>query len=902
MVKLSNKKLILYTVIFSSLVVLITIIYNSIEKRQKLLSSSYFAIVPKDASLIINFSNFENIKKIFLNENIFRTSQLFENTVKLIKSIDTLAQKNSTLGSLINKNQITISFHNLLTEKNIPLIIIKTNTSKINKILDHISKDLPIPTADKYQNVNIYSFELEGKTYYFIVYKNFIVISQTPLLLEEVIRQEKFIFDNHLNDIIEKIGYSSNLIIVNHENVKNSLSEVLSQSFLNRVNFYDNFAKWSVYKIQFNSNNIILDGISFKDEIKKVQYLRLLENQKPKKLDILKFLPEKTAEFCSFNISSISDYLTNYEKYLDAQNITAIYINDLNEFKNTFKTDLYQKISNVWDGNFTVFKLKFNEYDSVFRYFVMLKTSKPKDFFDFIADINKNSGQNSFIISKKINNENISIYKIPEKANFLRILFGKLYNIPQDLNYAIIYGKFVYFSSSAENLEKIFSYLKESKTLENTPVAAFFDDFVIENNILYFSNNLLHKKTIASSFNRRITKIIYQEFQKFSKYNYLIAQIRTDKDLFLTNIVINNDPKASQFGISIWEKPLKNTISISPVIAYNHLTHEKNLIIIDDSNYIYRFDKKGNLIWAKKIKEPITSKIYEVDFYNNQKYQVFFSTLNYLITIDVTGKEVLERIKQLPEPSPIGASLLDYEENKNYRIFVTLKDKILLYNSKLEPVKEWSSPPTTTDFCSKVFHFSYKTKDYLVFASLSNVFITDRKGNIRIKVNKSFQFPNKINFYFQPQTQQQQAHFLTTDAAGKIVRIFLNGNVDIKELKTLSANHKFLAADLDKDKNLEYIFAEQNTLYVYNYKGQQIFNYTFNNDISYGPTHLDFGSYSLLGLSVKDDKRIYFFNSKGKLIEDKIIEATGPFVVWKDGKNFILTTSQKNFLINYFFE
>src|SRR5690606_8602915 len=109
---------------------------------------------------------------------------------------------------------------------------------------------------------------------------------------------------------------------------------------------------------------------------------------------------------------------------------------------------------------------------------------------------------------------------------------------------------------------------------------------------------------------------------------------------------------------------------MQPYGFVNHNTKENELIIQDEANILYLINAKGTILWKKQLNEKITSPIYMVDAVKNKKYQMLFSTKHHIHLIDRNGKYLNNYPAKLPAEATSPLSLLDYDNDKDYRLFI----------------------------------------------------------------------------------------------------------------------------------------------------------------------------------------------------------------------------------------
>lgn len=154
----------------------------------------------------------------------------------------------------------------------------------------------------------------------------------------------------------------------------------------------------------------------------------------------------------------------------------------------------------------------------------------------------------------------------------------------------------------------------------------------------------------------------------------------------------------------------------------------------DKLNQVYLINSTGNLIWKKKISEAVRSEIYTVDIFKNGKFQLLFNTDNYLHLIDRNGNYVQGFPVKLPAKATSNLTLLDYDNNKDYRLFLACADRHI-YNFNLYGIKTEGFVPVKTDAEVKlpISYVKVGSSDYLITADVAGkIYVFSRKGMGRI--------------------------------------------------------------------------------------------------------------------------------------------------------------------------
>ncbi|MBI3519541.1 MAG: hypothetical protein HY062_09330, partial [Bacteroidetes bacterium] len=264
------------------------------------------------------------------------------------------------------------------------------------------------------------------------------------------------------------------------------------------------------------------------------------------------------------------------------------------------------------------------------------------------------------------------------------------------------------------------------------------DNLSLDCNYLYYENAELMK---AHNLNSIITA--EELWLSENAMSHLSVTAKNYKNTIQVRInATHAQPKTdanSMLG-ALWTFKADSVITSPAHLFTNHLTQENELCFQDENNQVYLINSTGNLIWKKKINEAVQSDIYTVDIFKNGKFQMLFNTKNYLHLIDRNGNEVQGFPVKLPARVTSDITLLDYEGNKDYRLFLACADK-RIYNFNLYGVKTEGFVPVKTD-AEVVLPMNYMrvgASDYLITADVEGkIYAFSRKGEGRID------FKNKV--------------------------------------------------------------------------------------------------------------------------------------------------------------
>tara|TARA_B100001175_G_C19511718_1_gene644346 strand:+ start:2958 stop:4826 length:1869 start_codon:yes stop_codon:yes gene_type:complete len=443
---------------------------------------------------------------------------------------------------------------------------------------------------------------------------------------------------------------------------------------------------------------------------------------------------------------------------------------------------------------------------------------------------------------KKINQTNtnfsIALDSIRTK-DFFKKVFKNQVNITD--------GNLILNIDASNNLIYINGVVDNYSLNSNTNYKKFNIEEIIDNEEkLYFDfkNDLFDDYDIIST----------NQEDKFDFFNldsyqevidlYKIFQFKEGSNLASINGIISNyknDSKNSEIELK-FETSISNEIILGPLIVKNHNNNKNEIIVQDFKNTIYLINDNGQIEWTKKINEKIIDEVKQIDSYKNGRLQYVFATPNSLHMIDRKGRDVGKFPLKFNDPITTPVSVFDYDNNKNYRLLITQNNELFMFDSKGNRVRGFDYNKKSK-IITKPEHFRISNKDIIAFKTSDNLTILNRRGKVRIRLNKDYNYSNDKIF-------QYQNSLITTTVSNEIIKIDMNGNTklessmsfngkytsDKKTIYTLQKNilsnsKKNIEIQFGKYENFSVISDKKNTL-INLFDSQNNKLYLFDNEIN----------------------------------------------------------------------
>ncbi len=422
--------------------------------------------------------------------------------------------------------------------------------------------------------------------------------------------------------------------------------------------------------------------------------------------------------------------------------------------------------------------------------------------------------------------------------------------------YAAFFDNFMITGSSYATISRFLYDNLLNKTLANDLLYREFESTLPSRSGYYFyciPSRIID--FLALFINEDLVNALRSNRNSLNKIQAIGYQLASSNDMIYNSISVGFREKEREESTTEWETLLDTLAAIKPFFFTNHTTGAKEIFIQDLNNNTYLINTAGRVLWKVPVRERITGTVYMVDYFRNGKYQLLFSGKNFLHILDRNGNYVERYPVKLRSPSTNSLALFDYDNNRNYRLFLAGEDKqIYSYDIEGNTVKGWKSFKTAGIVQTDISYFRISGKDYLVASDESSVYFLDRTGSRRLNLKDPVTRAKGSAMRLNPGSDPS---IVCSAPDGMVQHIYFDGSVKKFALKTLTIDHSFEFFDVDADGFGEYIFIDNGILYLYDHDRSEIFSRNFETDEAGGPISFIFSS---------SDRKIGVYDSKKKLI------------------------------------
>jgi hypothetical protein len=902
---------------------LIIIIGFFIIQKKSFTVSNPIKAIPSDAIVICKINNYHQLANSLTDQNKMWNELCTLPSIKKltynILLLDSISKTNTDLSEIILNSTSYISQHNIGGRRTEFLFIISLhkdrNLKNIVSLLSGISKQDLDKTERKYEGKSIFTYKIindqEEQVYYLSLIDGNIIISKSVILIEKSIRQfslaKSLLDEPEFDQIFATTGKNKDAnIYLNLGKISGLVVSYASLDFQNKIENYKSFGGWSELDLNVTTNKIILNGFLITPPENEL-FVNIFDASKPVKLTCDQVLPSTVSAFISFGINDISLVRQSFQKYLGTIGKKSLYEKRLHELEDLYGFNPDELFKSMIEKEITVAEIQSDISSDKPNTIVIIKcksgNQSRKQLDEISKKVAKQKGIEPQTLISKYTFDDQSHFEIMDfpVENITGLVFGGLFKL-EGKTYFTQIGNYILFAESKEVLSYIISNSILNKTLATSEIYKNFSENIDEKSHLLFYTDLSRSSKVFSDYlEKKIIKTWNNNSSVFQKIRPLGMQITNLNNKSYCNIVLQYVDDLKEKPQTVWESLLDTACQFKPQLLVNHNTKENEIFIQDLNNNIYLINKAGRILWKQNLPEKINSKIYQIDYFNNGKLQILFSTDNYLHLIDRNGNYVEHFPVRLRSASSIGMSLFDYDGDKNYRIMVPCIDnKIYSYTKEGTIITGWNFEGSDYPIEQPVNHFRVGDKDYIVAGDKYHTYILDRKGQQRVTINQEI-LKSKNNNYI---LDEAKSRILITDTTGTIFSIYFDGRIDMISIEKFSSGHFFDFKDIDADGDKDFLFLDGNKVSIYKQNKTKIYSYQFKNNIQERPVYYNF-SYSDRKLGFVDaiEEKIYLLNNNGSVYKGFPLEGTTMFSIGyleaTGGKFNLIVCGRNNFLYNY---
>lgn len=882
--------------------------------------------VSEEAILFADNLDYLFFTEEFLNENqvwseLMGSSPAFQDYDSLLRAFSQLVNMRPAFKEMIEKESFSLSIH-LMGKSELAAVFYLKATDELS--LHDLESELTelcgknaIVNERKYEAVNLrdVSFGRENAvpSLTFGGKDGLLIVSSSSILVEDAIRNLNSRGGiSHLKGfkkVEETAGkYVHANLYINYHQLDQLFYPAIEHSNRNVLSIFSRIAAWGELDVDLNDEALVFNGMSYSEDSLD-QVLNLFTGQSSVRMEAASKIPSNASCYLWAGISDPALFMAEMEAYYQKQGRLQELRSEDKRLTRIIEVSPIKDIMEIMKDELAWFKMAASgsgkEYEVV-AIEVKSRSEAISRLSSWILNYAANKEiDHSRLISKYELDGQISydIYHLPE------LMYEGLFPGKFIKPYFAFYDQYIFFSDSKEAISRTIYQNVLHKTLDNE---SSYDQV---SNYLSSKSNLsvyIRPDRLLESISGMLTGDAGSQVKAlesfFRKIPGVLIQYVSEGDMYYTNITLKFTSQIKERSMTEWESMLDSAALIKPALVINHNTSEKEIMVQDAAHSLYLINGTGRVLWKVRLDGKIMSEIMQIDYYKNGKLQYMFNTASGIHLIDRNGNYVERYPIKFRSDATNGITLFDYDNRKEYRIFVACSDrKVYVYDIEGNIIPGWNFGRSEGTVRKPIQHFRLKEKDYIVFSDPIRAYILDRRGRERIKQKELAAVSENNLFYLDMNLAGNKPRMITTDTSGNVIGIDFDGNLEQMLEYKATKSHFFRINDLDHDGEVEYIYAIDNELKVIDSEGERFFSYKIKSDIEMLPDIYQFSASDLkIGITDPEENRIHLINSDGTVYEGFPLEGNTRYSIGyfkgSDSRFNLIVGSADGFIYNYSIE
>lgn len=883
-----KKSLIIISVVVVLLGILGYFFYRTVYLQEKI---DVFSLVPEHALVVYESREFGDDWEKFLQQDLWQGVEKIPSLItakKDISLLDTLLDAEG-FPSAFRDRTFLASMHTTSKDEFDFLFITEVSSLADQKALDNIIEKIEEEHPLDIQTRHFNGFELielkhsqSGKSFTYIIFKNYLIGSFTTILVEDVIRNinsefnASFLSNKKSADSLTGINTESGKLYFNLEKLPDFLS-LFKQGTEIRDHLLNNFGKITFLELNMKEGDLFLNGFTEAEAAKKNTFLSTFKGLEPRPLSISNLLPNRTAILHHLTFDNAKLWFENLQEFWRSENPDQInQWKSLGEIYGVTLEDIFSKIGTEI-GVATLESIDINNPDKL----VYIHTTQKEEvlaLFDSIAY------QASKLAGDTVFNEQYSgtIIRQIDTKEFPAQVFGSMFSGFETTFYMAL-DDYIIFGNNVQVVKSLINDIEQEDTWgKSVKYNQFLSNAITESNYSFMVNVPRAWKMITNALSPKWKRFAEDNKSSLRSMELWGVQFSNIEDDFYTSITYkkNIEPladKASKRIMHKYQLYLDNLITSKPFLVRNANKGSHEIMLQDSADLIYLISTEGRTLWKDSIDGEIITDIEQIDYYNNGNLQYLFATENSIYIYDREG-ELVPGFPLSPGYKIDKLNVIDYDKSKRYRILVSDEaGNMYMYDKEGVNLEGWRPRQMEHPLASPPAHMRVRARDI--------IYAVEENGVVKAMTRKGEMYPgfpvsleDKIGspLFREIGSDFAKTKFTAVTINGMILQLNMKGEILKREqLYKPSANTTFKLIESSEGRSFLILRQDLRRVAILNRKGEVLFDKDYLSSEEMAVQYFHFGSENEF-VVVTDAAQdfTYLYDMRGTLINEQPIESS----------------------------
>nr|WP_255806916.1 hypothetical protein [Belliella alkalica] len=752
------------------------------------------------------------------------------NAENQLVSLDSLVGRSGNLDRSLKGNQFVVSLHAVGKDEFDFLFTISFKNRSDQDFISSLEKNLPDLsqiTKRNYSQIPVYELQnvnLERNLTYAKI-GNIIVASYTSFLVEEAIRlhqnssEPNFKSSNKV--LFEELPSSKGLGVfrLTSSGLSKMATVVSRKEDLNLIKQFATNGLSGNFELNFSEGKISLRGATFFQKGQKIDFTKGNRGVK----EVSNFIPNRTSVLFRYNLQNAAQLSAFINEDFQPKSTVSGEIE-----KNLIQKDFLKRLTG--DLTFMIFETPVNQEEDRI---ILIQTSDLDSQLSLLKNFNAGVGNEEF------------------PSDLLDIYQGKEIFVvaTEDFPAHLFDGKFRGFSETyITGFNGMLVFANSVKSLR-----VFLDDIAADNTW----GKSLQQKRIASTLNNAsgfdfVVNVprIWSSLENVSSPNWKVflqkyAPQLKSLDILSIGVLENEDLHKTDIDFSYSLRPIKSVSGVvltenkvvrfrdnliyGPKSIQNFNDRSSEFVVQDENNLVHLLTGEGEIVFSQALDGVITSDIFQIDFYKNGKLQLLFATQKMIYIIDRLGGVLPGYPLEIPGRNITHLNLVDYDNNKDYRLFVgTDQAELYLINKNGDALDGWNPQVISSNLVVKPAHHRIAGAGDMMLAlnEQGDLYFFNRRGekvlDSPIKIGGSV----RSDYIIIQRGSASSSRLVTVTEDGEVVNVNFKGEMGYRnQLMRPDRESQFYLIKDQKEDRFVFVVHEFNKISIMNAEYEELFSY-----------------------------------------------------------------------------
>ena len=302
---------------------------------------------------------------------------------------------------------------------------------------------------------------------------------------------------------------------------------------------------------------------------------------------------------------------------------------------------------------------------------------------------------------------------------------------------------------------------------------------------------------------------------------------RYNDRVYYSAVLLKNEKEKKDKRV-LWSLNLDQLLW-GPYSLKNHRTDSRDIVVQDSTNEIHYIGANGKVKWSKVLDGKILGRPFQIDAFQNNKFQFLFNTEKSIYAIDILGNSLENFPISLPFRATNEVVALDYDQNNNYRLLIALENnRIYNYDLLGNSVLGWEKPLVKSPIHHPISHFAIGGLDYIFTIQDSGVVnLYNRKGQLRLALKAEIDILLGSDYFIEKSYNIDSSSITFINTEGGISKYVFSSDEPIVMDNNAQQQAITTTLHISNNRELFYCKKSKNTLTIV-LDGDQEYNYNID--------------------------------------------------------------------------